>query len=349
MEMNDRITNKSVIHLIERLNNITNLINDVWESGWWKISDSKAQELKGGNIYFHKKKNEPSFFGGKILGYRIEQDGTFKGRVVFKFLSGPEYKGVKTEMAGWANEKKMIIVDSEYIDGIIGHDNENRMLNPGRINDLVAASELLSEFISGSFKKKVKSLEMSFVAATKATASDIIAQKSIKDDLFIASLLIKKNASRIDEIIHTLGILIALPRIMDKEEIVEVLSLAAGNTGKGFDLETNLRIAEFTFINWKGGAEVIRQNKIFKDFYFLAEENTIKQKELYVIGTELPLKFLNSKRGIDRILAGNAKLGASFRGRYGDAYKKVCEYYETKRDNVLVKDIRDYLPILKSF
>ncbi len=78
-------------------------------------------------------------------------------------------------------------------------------------------------------------------------------------------------------------LLISLPSILNDGERVEAMSLAAGNTGKGFDLETSERIAEFTFIEWKGGPDVIRKNKVFKDFYFLAEADTGKEKELYPI------------------------------------------------------------------
>ena len=60
------------------------------------------------------------------------------------------------------------------------------------------------------------------------------------------------------------------------------MSLGAGNTGRAFDLETNKRIAEFKFIRWQGGPEAIRQNALFKDFYFMAEHAGVKRKYLYV-------------------------------------------------------------------
>ena len=38
----------------------------------------------------------------------------------------------------------------------------------------------------------------------------------------------------------------------------------------------NRRVAEFTIIDWKGGSESIRKQKLFKDFYLLADPDTTK-------------------------------------------------------------------------
>lgn len=160
--------------------------------------------------------------------------------------------------------------------------------------------------------------------------------------------MIKKSSSQISEILHAVGILLALPALLEEDEVLESLSLAAGNTGKGFDLETDRRIAEFTFIQWQGGPEVIRQNKIFKDFYFLAEADTKKRRELYTIGTSYPVKFFCSERKIAAILGGNAKLGKSFREKYGITYTRVCDYYLPRQEVVAIRDICEHVPYLQS-
>ncbi|MBW2175026.1 MAG: hypothetical protein JRF64_10530, partial [Deltaproteobacteria bacterium] len=191
------------------------------------------------------------------------------------------------------------------------------------MNDIVLASELLQEFKGDSFKNRVSELQASFCGAGVDSAPGLIREHKLGQELFTAALLIKHNSSQINEVIHTLGILIALPGILEHGEKVTSLSLAAGNTGKGFDLVTSHRIAEFTFIEWQGGPEVIRQNKVFKDFYFLAEEGTDKQRELYAIGTSHVHAFLNGQRRLPQILNGNAKLGNSFRDLYGNCFKTV--------------------------
>ena len=212
------------------------------------------------------------------------------------------------------------------------------------VDDLIAASKMLQGFKEKSLKKTVSDLEKKFVGTGKDDSASVLSSCAVTTDLLRAALLVKHASSQIDEIMHTLGILLCLPKMLLDDEVVESLSLAAGNTGRVFDLKTTHRVAEFTFIEWKGGSEVIRQNKVFKDFFFLAEEDTPKRRELYVVGTDMPLKFLKSRRAIDRILAGNAKLGGSFRSRHGDRFKVVCDYYLANKDKVEVKDVRELLP-----
>ena len=59
------------IHLIERDDHFVPLGNSVYESGFWKLTEEKAELLKDGMIYFHKAQDEPSFYGGRIIDYRI--------------------------------------------------------------------------------------------------------------------------------------------------------------------------------------------------------------------------------------------------------------------------------------
>src|SRR5208283_3156081 len=123
-----------------------------------------------------------------------------------------------------------------------------------------------------------------------------------KADVLGAAGQIKQLAGQINVVIHALGILLCLPHILRAGEVIEYVSLGAGNTNRNFDLETNQRIAEFKFIRWQGGPEVIRQNALFKDFYEMAEHATEKQRLLYVLGTQHPEKFFNGGRAISSVL-----------------------------------------------
>lgn len=98
------------IHLIEDLGNMKmlNKANFEWESGWWAVNPETAEKLVGGNIYFHKKQAELSFFCGVITGYRIETTGEWVGRIIFQFKTGLEFKGVKAGRSGWGMEKKIV-------------------------------------------------------------------------------------------------------------------------------------------------------------------------------------------------------------------------------------------------
>ena len=96
------------IHLIENVNNFAKLKDNSWESGWWNLDENKAQKLVGGEIYFHKKQRESSFYGGTITGYRVEQDGPYEGRIVFVFEHTQSCRNVKTDKHGWSRKMKII-------------------------------------------------------------------------------------------------------------------------------------------------------------------------------------------------------------------------------------------------
>src|SRR6266853_4691835 len=95
------------IHLIERMGHIQKIEGRIHESGLWDITPQTAQSLVGGDIYFHKKQKEVSYFGGKILGYRVhEGNDEYHGRIIFRFESSTEHKNVHSGEGGWSNEKK---------------------------------------------------------------------------------------------------------------------------------------------------------------------------------------------------------------------------------------------------
>jgi hypothetical protein len=100
-------TTRSRIHLIERRNFFTRLNEREYESAWWKVSEEVAEALIGGLILFHDKRDAPSFFGGRIQGYRVETEGEYRGRIVFRFEFRPDCKGIKAGREGWSLEKKI--------------------------------------------------------------------------------------------------------------------------------------------------------------------------------------------------------------------------------------------------
>lgn len=161
-----------------------------------------------------------------------------------------------------------------------------------------------------------------------------------------AAGVVKRLAGQINVIVHALGILLCLPHLLQRDELIEYVSLGAGNTGKAFDLETNLRVAEFKFINWQGGSESIRQNSLFKDFYELAEYEGNKHRHLYVLGTEYPTKFLNGGRAMTSVLSKEGSLQRRFELKHGQQYRTVREYFLPRRHLVELKDVSQLVPEL---
>jgi hypothetical protein len=96
------------IHLIEKMNNFVKLQDNIWESGWWSLDEVKAEKLVGGEIYFHKQQQEPSFYGGTILGYRVEHDGQYQGKIIFKLQYSEACRNVRTDKQGWSRKMKII-------------------------------------------------------------------------------------------------------------------------------------------------------------------------------------------------------------------------------------------------
>jgi hypothetical protein len=105
--------NMAAIHLIKNDRGLPSIIpigeqegSDIYYSGYWLIAEAKAKNLIGENIFFHKRKTEPSFFGGVIkCAVKVDQ-GMYPGRTIFIFKSDQACIGITTPPDGWAQEKK---------------------------------------------------------------------------------------------------------------------------------------------------------------------------------------------------------------------------------------------------
>lgn len=212
------------------------------------------------------------------------------------------------------------------------------------MSTLIDAAKAIQEFSDKSLTQKIWELETSFQGKDGQQVADILPQIALDRNLLIAGITLKHVAGQINVLIHAIGILLSLPHILEEGEVIEELSLGAGNAGRHFDLETNRRIAEFKFINWRGGAESIRQNSLFKDFFYLAEYETKKERYLYVIGALHPLRFLNGGRALSSILTKDQKLRESFSNLYGATYSTVGEYYRYRKDRIHLEDINIIIP-----
>jgi hypothetical protein len=189
-------------------------------------------------------------------------------------------------------------------------------------------------------------LERRLQSTSRDDACRVVADAGITDLTMQAALLIKAASGQIDVVVHAVGILTALPHILGGGEVVEILSLGAGNTGRRHDLETNLQVAEFKFIEWRGGPESIRQNSLFIDLFNLATAETVKRRVLYVVGKATPLRFLNNRRALSSVLSKNVAVAERFKELHGDTFRTVREYYASVSDAVEIVDLREVVPAL---
>lgn len=212
--------------------------------------------------------------------------------------------------------------------------------------NLIDAAAALQEFAGADLTRKLAGVEAQLQGLDANACREAIPTLGAGSTTLGAAGLMKHVAGQINVVIHALGILLCLPHLLDEGEHVQYVSLGAGNTGRAFDLETTTRVAEFKFINWRGGPESIRQNSLFKDFYMLAESPSTKRKFLYVLGTEHPLKFFNGGRALSSVLSRNEKVKNLFDAKYGSRLTTVRDYFQIQMNTVTIQDVSMYLGAL---
>lgn len=214
------------------------------------------------------------------------------------------------------------------------------------VMDLPQITAHLQKFSGTDLTATLARIEGELRGVNARACRSVLSTVGAERQALAAAAALKRIAGQVNVAIHALGILLCLPHILEAGEIVEYVSLGAGNTGRQFDLETNLRVAEFKFIRWRGGPESIRQNSIFKDFFLLAEADTDKKRYLYVLDTKHPLKFLNAGRALSSVLSKDARVQELFRAKFGERFQRVREYYVAHENKVTVADVSAWVPEL---
>jgi hypothetical protein len=209
--------------------------------------------------------------------------------------------------------------------------------------DPVEIVKLLGRFTGPDLTQTLSRIEGAVRGVSAVDCTGFLANAGAGREVLAAAAGMKRLAGQINVTIHALGILMCLPHILAPDERVESVSLGAGNTGRDFDLETNVRVAEFKFIQWRGGPETIRQNSVFKDYLLLAEHPTAKRKHLYLLGTEHAIRFLTGGRAMSSVLSRNAKLQRMFTERFGERFRTVGDYYRAHASAVQIDDVSPWL------
>src|SRR5260370_35889711 len=140
--------------------------------------------------------------------------------------------------------------------------------------ELSEAAAALQTFTKSDLTRTLARIEAAVEGAGAETCASSLLRFGATAEVLGAAGMVKEMAGQINVAVHALGILLCLPHLLQPGEVIQYASLGAGNTGRSFDLETNQRIAEFKFIRWRGGAECIRQNSLFKGFFVRAEHRT---------------------------------------------------------------------------
>ncbi|MGH6995867.1 MAG: hypothetical protein ACREES_09225, partial [Stellaceae bacterium] len=181
--------------------------------------------------------------------------------------------------------------------------------------DLAQAALTLKKFGGSDLTLTLGKIESSVRGLRGENCAESIATLGASKEVLVAAGLLKAVAGQINVVIHALGILLCIPHILEKGELIENVSLGAGNSGRAHDLETSHRIAEFKFIRWRGH-DAVRENSLFKDYFSLAASQLPKRKYLYLLGTDYPLKFLNGGRALSSVLTSH-RLKSEFEQKCG--------------------------------
>ena len=204
------------------------------------------------------------------------------------------------------------------------------------------AIELIFDFKGSSLKDRFAEIKSKTIGKTKY-------QIPIRNELFNAALTIKKASAQINEIVHAVGILNALDKILDSDEKVEDLSLAARSEGDGFDLVTDRRLAEFKFSRWQVGSvkNDMRKRHSFADFAKLTISRTEKKKELYVVSANQVTKYFNGGAKWRKVLSKSGgiqdELGKYLSDKSRGDIKTLREVFEIS--TVQIFDLDDILNI----
>lgn len=202
-------------------------------------------------------------------------------------------------------------------------------------------------FRGHSLRKTISAMESQLEGAEGHQISEIRSSLDISQDLISSAAAVKRASAQIDVIIHSIGIIYCLPLILDSGELIENLSLGAGSAGSDFDVETNKRIAEFKFINWQERGNAVRKKTLFQDYFKLIRAETDKNKYFYLLNTQIPLRFLNGRSNILRLLDRNNRLKEDFVARYGKSYETVGEFFRNHRNEVHFVNLTEVAPELE--
>jgi len=205
-----------------------------------------------------------------------------------------------------------------------------------------AIEKLLSFSINTDLTSTISKIENDLSNQNSNFVNTYLSENELDTGILQSAFLLKNSLGQINVIIHALGIVNLLKYILEDNEVIQELSIGAGNTNRPFDLTTNKRIAEFKFINWSGERDTIRQNSVFKDFFELAEYKTDRKKYLYVLDRDVVVKFFNNNRALDSVLSKNETTRKKFYNIYGDIYSTVADYYKENNNKVEIVEIRDF-------
>jgi len=214
---------------------------------------------------------------------------------------------------------------------------------------LEAALAPLTRFLGvAPLTDSIARLEYALEGCTGEEAPGRLHERGVSSDLLRAGLLARERFGRINDLIHATAIALALPHLLCPGETLRRPSLAAGNDpSRPYDVETDLRIAEFKLARW-AGSDAGRKRHLFKDVVHLAAaDHGGRSVELYVLGQQ-PAHFLQMTTStaawaLNRMADHTRQL---FEQRFGSLRTPIPDFINGPAAHVAVIDLEQRLPQL---
>lgn len=213
--------------------------------------------------------------------------------------------------------------------------------------ELEAAAGALAQFVRDEpLTAKIADIEHALDGCSRDAVEGIVSARGVSPDLLRGALLVRGKLGRINDLIHATAIALALPELLEPDEILRRPSLAAGNDpSRPYDIETDRRVAEFKLARWDGH-DAMRKRQVFKDLVHLAADTSGRRAELYVLG-ERPLRFLratsaSAEWGLDRFPATRQL----FSERFGSLAVPIGAVTDDAAGHVRIINLAERLPHL---
>lgn len=219
----------------------------------------------------------------------------------------------------------------------------SRMGATGSEGSLAALLEFLE---AEPLTTTIAALERDLEGGGQGDVRRVLRRRRVSVDLLRAALAAREHFGRVNDVIHAAAIALALPYLLAPNEKMRRPSLAAGNDpSRPFDVETNLRVAEFKLARWDGH-DAMRKRQVFKDFVQLAADTSGRSAELYVLGHR-PVRFLRATKAraewaLDRAPATRAL----FENQFGSLDMQIPDFVSGHGARVAVINLEERLPKL---
>jgi hypothetical protein len=175
-----------------------------------------------------------------------------------------------------------------------GHSNGTP---PGIAPTSIRAMEQLAGLLGGGrVSGLLREVAAELYGADADAADGVAASAGFTPKLLSEAFTLRRHLGRLNDLIHAAAMTMALPHILEPDEVVSQRPwLAAnGDPAHAFDLETDRRVADFRLAVWTG-KDATRKRALFQGLVHLAALPAERRPELYVAG-EAPLDFLRGSR-----------------------------------------------------